>query len=350
MTGGSIVTRGVFWATMALAAAVLPAGRAAAQAADNYVPAYVVPKLSAPLPDPVHKGYKMYDPAPLDYVVEERLMSGTAPIYKAITENDLNFPAAKPGEEPVADPIGPIWGTPMMPPQPDPFDFSKRPILFTGPYTTRILVYRPRDMRRFSGNVIVEPMHPASAMTVFSMNNRFFASRGDIVVGVQHPITLPVIKFHYPDRYGAVFTTDYSQIWGMLADTARLFKDGGAASAVPQKAKHVYLTGYSFTGLIVTTFAKRHHEVNRLLGGAPLFDGYVGGTGDGPMPPLDVPVMLAANQQSSYSEEEIAIRRNFDADGPMARRRRYEIVGYEHTPKPNWEPGAAIPEPTTSEL
>jgi len=274
-------------------------------------------------------------------------MSGTGPIYKAITENDYNFPAPKPGVEPVIDPIAAIWGTPLMPPQPDPFDFSRRPILTRAPYTTRILVYRPRDMSRFSGNVVVETIHHAGGghQPIFGMVNHFYASRGDIAVCVQHPITLPVIKYRHPERYGAVFTTDYSQIWGMLADAARLFKDGGRSGVVPQPARRCYLTGYSFTGLIVTTFAKRHHAVYRMPGGEPLFDGYIAGTGEGPMPPLDVPIMVAANQQSNYPDAGIALRRDFDADGEMSRRRRYEIVGYQHTPLPEYEAGAAIPPP-----
>ena len=332
---------------VALGAAVLPLPRALA--AENYIPAYIVPNLSAPLPDPLHKAYRLYDPAPLDYVVEERLMSGTAPIYKFISAVDFNFNAAKPNGEPIADPIGAIWNTSAKPPDPDPYDFSRRPILSTGPYTTRLVIYRPRDMRRFSGNLIIETIHLAAGMSIFTMNNRFFASRGDVYVGIDHPITLPFIKYHYPDRYSAVFTKDDTQLWGMLSDTARLLRAGGTASPIAVRPRHVYLTGYSFTAHIVCTFAKYHHEVNRLPGGKPLFDGYVGGTGNEPMPPLDVPIMLADNQWASYPPEEIAMRRSFDADGPMSRRRRYEIAGYQHAPKPVWEPGAATPEPSASE-
>lgn len=47
------------------------------------------------------------------------------------------------------------------------FDWGKADAPVTlgkGPYTTRILVRRPRDSRRFSGTVIVEPFNPSADM------------------------------------------------------------------------------------------------------------------------------------------------------------------------------------------
>lgn len=311
----------------------------------------VLPVLSTPLRDPVHKGWMIWDPAPLGYIVEERFMSGTAPIYRPLSENDMEFPAVPAGQEPLADPIGPLWATGKIPPRPDPMDFSPRPVLGMGPYTTRLVIYRPRDSKRFSGNVVVETIHPTNGgnMSIFGMVNRFAAARGDIYVGVQHPITMPLMAFHHPERYGPLKITANTQIWGMLGDVARLAKVGGASGLGHARARRVYLTGYSFTALIVTTFAVRHHQVDRMPDGAPLFDGYLGGTGEGPFPPLDVPVMLAGNQRASLPKAGVLARASVNADGPMTRRRLYEVAGWEHTPLPDYEAGSAIPPPRSSE-
>jgi Alpha/beta hydrolase domain len=333
-----------------------------AQAA-NAAPPYVQPRLTAPLPDPVRMGFGIYDVSPLGYVAEERLMTGMASTYAPIHEGDFTVPAAPPGTAP--DPQGGILGGPGagppadMPGIPtfDPMNVSPRRPLSVLPYTTRLVIYRPRDMRRFSGNVIVETIHPSGggSTSMWATTNRFLASRGDIFVGVQHPRTLPWLKYHWPERYAPVSCTDYTQIWGMLTDTARLLKDGGSRSLFSAKVRRIYLTGYSFTGLIATSMAKQHHTVSRMPDGSPLFDGYPIGTGFGPMPPLDVPVLIGGNQTANYNDTDVQppstspalqsriVREGFDADSPMARRRRYEVVGFQHAPMPLAEPGSAIP-------
>lgn len=348
-------------AGFAAGGALLPLSRTWAQAGATTVPSYARPKLSAPLPDPLHEGPSINDVTMLGYVVEDRLMSGVAPVYAPSSEVDYTIPAPLPGEVPSvmggsvsSNPEGPPADRPGLPAF-DTNDLSVRTILHTAPYTTRLIIYRPRDMRRFSGNVIIEPMHPngGGSMPMWSIINRFLCKRGDIYIGVQHPRNFAWLQYHKPGRYASLSSPDFSQVWGMLADAARLLKDGGSASPVPVKARRAYMTGYSFTGLVTTTFAKRHHGVNRMADGGPLFDGYPIGTGFGPMPPLDVPVMIGANQYSTYNDSEQTFsstspstatrsnREGFDADGPMTRRRRYEIVGFQHSPLPLPESGSA---------
>jgi len=54
------------------------------------------------------------------------------------------------------------------------------------PYTTRMLVKRPIDPRRFSGTVIVEPFNPSSGYDIANVWDRswpYFVGHGDVLLG-----------------------------------------------------------------------------------------------------------------------------------------------------------------------
>ena len=307
--------------------------------------------------NPVLEGPGIYDAAPIDYVAEDRFMSGISTIYAAIHEGDYTIPDAAPNEIP--SPLGGGVGGLADGPPPDlpglpTFnyeDFSPRRILSYAPYTTRLIIYRPKDLRKFSGNVVIEIIHPSGGGSTPMWNyfNEVMSKSGDIYIGVQHPRNFRWLQYHKPQRYAPLNCADFSQIWGMLSDAARVIKEGAIPGLANIKAKRAYLTGYSFTGLIATSYAKQHHNVNRLDGNKPVFDGYPIGTGFGPMPPMDVPVMIGANQYISYNDTDEKIptsspsmqarkhRVDFDADGAMTRRRRYELAGFQHAPGPEAE-------------
>jgi len=338
-----------------------------------FTPAHVTPRFSEPIPDRAGRGPAVYDVTPIGYVAEDRTMSGITATYLPVSECDYTPEPAPPGTEPdpkggpLRTPAQPAWGPmPGLAPY-DASDLSRRAIRPAEPYTTRVILYRPRDMRRFSGNVIIETIHPSNGGTtsMWDMVNRFLASRGDVFIGVQHPRTLAWLSYRWPDRYGTLACDDFSQIWGMVADAAHALKRGGAASPISTPARRAYFTGYSFSGAICTTFAKQHHDVNRMGDGTPVFDGYPIGTGFGPMAPIDAPVMIAANQYSGYNDPDGNhanqhptspaeapkwSREQFDSDEPNGRRRRYEVPGFHHTPNAPAEPGSAVPPPVRNPI
>jgi hypothetical protein len=68
------------------------------------------------------------------------------------------------------------------------------------PYKTRLVVRRPRDMSRFSGLVMFEPMHPAGFAHGFEHNSVYIMDAGHIAIEV---LTLGQEHLAFnPARYG----------------------------------------------------------------------------------------------------------------------------------------------------
>ena len=118
-----------------------------------------VPTVVGPLPTSVDSypfGAADHEMVPEDlskvgYLEEEYLVSGTANVY--------TWPAPGPAVVRTAD----------------------------APYTTRMLVRRPANSARFSGNVIVEILNPSNAFDLnigWAMMNRQIVANGDVWVGV----------------------------------------------------------------------------------------------------------------------------------------------------------------------
>jgi len=91
------------------------------------------------------------------------------------------------------------------------FDRSTDPapkVLAQGPYTTRILVRRPRDLRRFNGTAIVEPFNPSTAVDLpimWAESHQQMLADGYAWVGITiKPNTIASLKKFDPARYGSV--------------------------------------------------------------------------------------------------------------------------------------------------
>lgn len=283
--------------------------------------------LSKPLPDPVDRGVRVWDVAPLDYVAEEYLMRGAAPIYRSVTMADAIDMSKR---DNVAD-----LGRRSFPP---------RKVLSVAPYCTRLIVYRPRDMSRFSGVALIEPFHPAGGgnLIVWPLVNRFLSLRGHALIGVQHPITFDGMRKADPARYGALAAAHSTQLWGMLADAARLAKGLGRRRPMPASARRLFMTGYSYTGVATATFANFHHNESRAADGAALFDGYAPMANATYVRPLDVPV-IRFNTQSDFNSFGGLGNRLPDSDAADSRRRLYEAAGAAHAGAHDSVPGSAKP-------
>lgn len=283
--------------------------------------------LSKPLPDPVGRGVRVWDVAPLDYVAEEYLMRGSAPVYQSVTMADAVDMSKR---DNVAD-----LGRRSFPP---------RKVLSVAPYCTRVVVYRPRDMSRFSGVALIEPFHPAGGgnLIVWPLINRFLSLRGHVLIGVQHQITFDGMRKADPQRYGALAAAHPTQLWGMLADAARLAKGLGGRRPMPASARRLFMTGYSYTGVATATFANFHHNESRAADGAALFDGYVPMANATYVRPLDVPV-IRFNTQSDFNSFGGLDNRLPDSDAPDSRRRLYEAAGAAHAGAHDPVPGSAKP-------
>jgi len=294
------------------------------------------------LPDPLAKGSMVWDPSSLGYVVEEYLVSGNGPTFapsSAVEAGIRDRPDTTQN-----------WGTRDQAYAGGlPADFSARPQTGTAAYTTRIIFYRPRDIRKFSGNVILEPMHSSGHIEVFSVANRFLLTRGDAVVHVELPGRFNALKKLSSDRYGALNMPDRTSFWTSVSQLATAMKAGSTNSLLPRPARHMYLTGYSGSADTVYIFLSYHHRLTRMADGSPVFDGYLPMSHIRPAPPVDAVIVSAATQSDMFgatsgdSAASRAFRRLYNSDLPSARRRRYEVPGAFHGPLERAEPGMAIP-------
>jgi hypothetical protein len=298
-----------------------------------------VPMAEGPLVDSARQGTLVWNVDKLGYVAEEYLISGRADVFDAVAMADAVDMTAR--------------DTPKDMAARD--SYSRVVLKAAEPYITRIIVYRPEDPARFSGNVVVETAHPLQGglAIVWSQISGYFAQHGDIYVGIAHPVTFASLRASNPSRYGQLSAVDPTQLWGMIAQVGALIKAGGSASPLRRfQVKALFLTGYSYTGVAATTFADFHHESVRLADGRPIFDGYLSMANSMYVRPIDVPVIRLMTQSDFNSFGGLNNRRP-DSDAPGSRFRLWEVAGASHlnaspviepAAEP-WIPAAAMLEP-----
>jgi len=243
------------------------------------------------------------------------------------------------------------------------------------PYTTRLLVRRPADARRFSGRVLVEIVNMSRGWdldTQWHMQHEYLMRNGDAYVGVtSKPNTVRALKIFDPQRYAPLSwayplalsdprncekvphdsarETENGLLWDILSQVGALLK-----SNTPQKplagfrVQRIYLAGYSQSGAMLITYVNFIHPAAKLAGGKPVYDGYlIGGspfpfpinqcaaqgslTGDqkGVIRPRDVPVIMVLSETDVLILRATGVRRA-DSDDPGDRYRLYEVAGGSH--------------------
>lgn len=292
-----------------------------------------IPTLHGPLPEPLRQGIGVWGGVgELGYTVGEYLASGRANVYEPLSMADARNMRERNN---VKDLARRASYTPVL---------RQRDV----PYTTRILVYKPIDPKRFSGNVIVEIVHPAGGghLAVFSKANGLFLSHGDAYVAVEHPLNFHGLELAEPARYGALRAADPTQIWGMVAQVGALLRSDSPANPLADyHVRFLFLTGYSYTGVATATFADYYHDGARLEGGAPIFSGYLPFANGMYVRPLDVPV-IRVNTQSDFNSFGGLDNRRRDSDSPGDRYRLYEVAGASHVnASPVTLPQATPPRP-----
>ena len=290
-----------------------------------------IPQIRGPLADTATQGVLVWDVAGAGYIAEEYLVSGKADVYEPVAMADA-------GNMLVRNNVHDMGQR----------DFSLKTLQKDQTFTTRIMVYRPAKAARFSGNVIIETLHPLGGGTaiVWSMLNSFFAANGDAYIAVQHPSTFTGLKATSGSRYGDLAAVDNTQLWGMLAQVGAMVKSGAPASPLHGYAvKHLFMTGYSFTGVSTTTFANWHHAATTLSDGRHVFDGYISNANSMYNRPVDVPV-IRINTQSDFNSFGGVANRRDDNDAPGSQYRLYEVVGAPHVTHPvPAAPGVKAPVP-----
>jgi hypothetical protein len=182
----------------------------------------------------------------------------------------------------------------------------------SGPYKTRIIVRRPSDPRRFSGNVVVEMLNPTSLFDVdimWAADQNYFVSKGDIWVGITvKPSSIANLRAFDPARYaslsmanpvpasqtcakpngGGTPATENGLAWDMVSQVGALLESKAADNPLHGlRVRDEYLTGYSQTGGYEVTYVNAIAPHFVQADGAPLFGGYLIGTGYGFVEPIN---------------------------------------------------------------
>jgi hypothetical protein len=115
------------------------------------------------------------------------------------------------------------------------------------PYTTQVLVRRPKHPSKFSGNVILEPIHPGNSGTAAALAQvyRWVYLNGDIWVGVQPPSNNNGAQAFNPARYASLTYLPALPVYDILSQVAALLQ----SSSDPIRGLRVsdaIWTGFSF--------------------------------------------------------------------------------------------------------
>ena len=299
-----------------------------------------IPRVTGPLPVtadsyPFMAANRIQTPidiAKLGYVEEEFLVSGTANVYNWAVDGSVNV---------------------------------KTP---NAPYTTRILVRRPADPARFSGNVIVETVNNARNYDwsfIWPLSYDYFVERGDAFVAVTHkPEAIAALKKFNPKRYEllsfanpnpaeacgtppATSDTEEGLKWDMISQVGALLKNKSATGPLPGfNVEYIYATTH--TQELLTYINSVRSRAN-LANGKPVYDGYVIKTEYSPTDRINrcseapsngdprqivhnsnVPVIRVTAQGDVLAT--FTVRRP-DSDDPNDRYRLWEVAGAPHMDK-----------------
>src|SRR5690606_34015656 len=84
------------------------------------------------------------------------------------------------------------------------------------PYTTRIIVARPRAAEAFSGVVILEPLHPRGRPSAGVRLLPYLLAAGHAWVGVENPITFRKIRREQQAMFADLANAHTIPVWDML--------------------------------------------------------------------------------------------------------------------------------------
>jgi hypothetical protein len=258
-------------------------------AANSFASTPATPKVSAAPPIAPDNPIWMASQIPLHhwgYIEEEFFIEGIANIYKAL-------------EAPLQ-------------------------IVNAVPYKTRLLIRRPADARRYSGNIILEPIHPSRSTPALATDFRWIYGNGDIWVGVEPPGNIPYLQQFNSGRYASLTPVQGLTVHELLGQTSALLQS--PSSPIRQlNLKDVFMQGISATCGIVSQFIILFHRDTTLANGKPIVSGYMPGECSTLLPDINVPV-LRINTQYDFN----AKTRKADSDDPKGRYRLYELPGSAH--------------------
>lgn len=169
----------------------------------------------------------------------------------------------------------------------------------SGPYTTRVFIRRPKNMKKFSGRVVVEIINMSAGYDFTAMWAALWEriiDNGDVYVGItSKPNVFEGMKQFDSARYSTLsmanpvpvaeqtcgtlpdeagYNPDLSKLyenglaWDIFSQVGALMKTKGNKNPLGKPAKYVFLAGESQSGGYLFTYHKYIHPIAK-TGGSP---------------------------------------------------------------------------------
>lgn len=222
------------------------------------------------------------------------------------------------------------------------------------PYTTRLLVRRPVDPKKFSGVVVAESIR-SSGVRILWTEARYLMARGHAFVEIGSNLSVnTLVKPSNPTRYAGLNVPNptpgklvFGHVQDIAAQAGLLLKSNlphGPFKDMP--VRHLVLGGCSEQGMFVRLYMRDSHAKFRMPNGKSIYDGYfpacvadwppILGHEDGTplanftQPAVEVPtIMLATSEPEGFPQDGRRYRRP-DSDAPGDKFRLYEVAAMPH--------------------
>jgi hypothetical protein len=202
---------------------------------------------------------------------------------------------------------------------------------FGSPYTTRIVVRRPKDVNAFSGTVVAEAQHAGGRSLVFEWSRVSILTRNHLFVEIVHgQANIAQLKTFNPERYKTLEIAP-GQTNHILAQVGMLIKSRGGPFAA-YDVKRITLMGTSASSGTVRSYLPVHLD-SRMADGKPIYDGFLltSTNGNTALQIVDVPMIQMPTQTEVQTHAAAGIQyRRADSDEPGNRFRLYEVAGMPH--------------------
>ena len=293
------------------------------------------------------------------FVEEEYLVSGDARVYQSVPKSDY---VAK--------------------------------VINQSHYTTRAIVRRPRDMRTWSGNVLVEYMNVSDGLDLqivwSKLHDQIFSDRDVYIAFTGKGNVIPVLQRFDPDRYGDLEMPNPvppdQQACGTLPDDpgydpghapSKLYENGliydmwsgiglllkSGSSPLGRPARRLYATGQSQSANALVNYYSWFGGTRTTVGREPVYDGVFAETPtDRTLLPVRLSIMVhgALNQCSPPLPEEdpqlavpdrgtpfFSVNSQWDAwksvQPPSRHFRNWQVAGANHVDRQQYDHIYPIP-------
>jgi hypothetical protein len=193
------------------------------------------------------------------------------------------------------------------------------------PYKTRIVIRKPSDIKRFSGLVLAESMHPSGNAWMFHFTHTYSMTAGHIGLDILTSTQVPLVEFNKA-RYGDLNVAQ-GQASEILAQVGALLKSsepGNPLAGVP--IRKMILAGTSASAAVLINYLPAH-MVYTLPDRSPIYDGFLPTSTGATIRQVDVP-MIQVPTMTEVAGGNATARQ--DGDEPGNRFRVYEFAGMAH--------------------